>query len=170
KHKEALDLMTQDRMNMAPKQDVEPQTKMSQQDIEKSNDIYLKPARTIAGRDKFNEDFRKDYNFDKEYVQFTAENREIIGETIEMWTKPYSGIPCEFWRVPVNKPVWGPIYLAERIKGCSYHIFVMQQNTITGSDGLGQYHGSIIVDTTKNRLHALPVSSRRSVFMGSRTF
>ena len=35
--------MTMDRMNMAPKQEVEPQTKLSQKEIEKMNDIYLKP-------------------------------------------------------------------------------------------------------------------------------
>ena len=36
--------MTLDRMNMAPKQEVEQQTKIAQSDIEKSKDTYLKPA------------------------------------------------------------------------------------------------------------------------------
>jgi hypothetical protein len=169
-YKENLDQMTLDRMNLSPKIDVEPQTKMSQSDIDKSKEIYLKPARTIGSREKFNENYRKDYDFDKEYVQFTAENREIIGEVIEMWTKPYAGIPCEFWKVPVNKPVWGPRYLAEQIKRCNYHRFTMQQNTMTSADGMGTYHGNLVVDTTIQRLDALPVNSRRSVFMGSRTF
>lgn len=169
-YQENLDQMTLDRMNLSSKQDIEPQTKMSQEDIAKSKEIYLKPARTIAGREKFNEDYRKDYEFDKEYVQFTGENREIIGEHIEMWTKPYAGIPCEFWKVPVNKPVWGPRYLAEQIKRCNYHRFTMQQNTMTSADGMGTYHGNIVVDTTIQRLDALPVSTRRSIFMGSRTF
>lgn len=169
-YKEKLDQMTLDRANSAPKQDMEPQTKMSQSEIAKSTDIYLKPAKTIAGREKFNEDYRSDYNFAKEYVQFTAENKEIIGEMIELWTKPFAGVPCEFWKIPVNKPVWGPRYLAERIKGCSYHRFMMQQNTMTGTDGMGSYHGSMVVDNTIQRLDALPVSSRRSVFMGAANF
>jgi len=169
-YKEKIEEMTLDRMNAAPKKEVEPQTKMSQADIAKSKDIYLKPHKTIAGRDKFNEDFREQYNFDKQYVQFTAENKEIIGEAIELWTKPFSGIPAEFWRVPVGKPVWGPRYLAEQMKRCNYHRFVMQQNSITDSDGMGTYHGSITVDTTIQRIDALPVSSRRSVFMGATNF
>lgn len=161
--------MTLDRMNMAPKAEVEPQTKMSTKDIEKSKDMYLKPAKTIGCRDKFNERFRESYNFDKEYVQFIAENKEIIGETIELWTRPYGGMPAEFWQVPVNKPVWGPRYLAEQIKRCTYHRLVMQQAPV-GSDGMGQYYGSMAVDTTVERLSARPVSSRKSIFMGATGF
>src|SRR5271170_615313 len=87
--------MTLDTMKSAPKQDVEPQTKIAAVDIEKSKDIYLKPKRTIGSREKFNEKFRDDYNFQKEYVRFIAEHREIIGETIELWTKPFAGMPAE---------------------------------------------------------------------------
>src|SRR5271157_5840236 len=87
--------MTLDRMNKAPKEDVEPQTKIAQKDMEKSKDIYLKPKRSIGSREKFNEDYRKEYEFAKEYVHFIAEHREIIGEAIEMWTKPFPGLPAE---------------------------------------------------------------------------
>lgn len=167
---EQVENMTLDRMNMAPKQELEPQTKLSSQDLSKSKDVYLKPYRTVAAGDKFNEDYRSQYNFDKEYVQFIAENKEIIGETIELWTRPYGGMPAEMWKVPVNKPVWGPRYLAEQIKRCYYHRLVMQQNQTTGSDYAGQYYGSMAVDTTVQRLDALPVSTRRSVFMGSSSF
>lgn len=162
--------LTLDRMNAAPKQEVEPQTKMSSADIAKSKEIYLKPTKTIGCRDKFNEAFRKDYEFDKEYVQFIAENKEIIGETLEFWTRPYGGMPAEFWTVPVNKPVWAPRYVAERIKGCKYHRLVMQQNVSTGSDGMGQYYGAMAVDTTVQRLDAIPVTSRKSIFMGAKGF
>jgi hypothetical protein len=170
--------MTLDRMNEAPKAEQEPQTKIAQADLAKSKDIYLKPDKTIGPgvnpktgeREKFNEKFREEYNFSKEYVQFTAENKEIIGETIEMWTKPFPGTNCEFWKIPVNKPVWGPRYLAEQIKRCSYHRLTMQQNSIISADGMGQYYGQMVADQTINRLDAIPVSSRRSVFMGSTTF
>lgn len=166
---ESIKEMTMDRMNAAPKADIEPQTKMSQIDIEKSKDIYLKPAKMIGCRDKFNEDYRKSYNFDKEYVQFIAENKEIIGETIDIWTRPYAGMPAEYWNVPCNKPVWGPRYLAEQIKRKSYHRLVMQANT-SGADGMGQYYGTMAVDTTVPRLEARPVSSRKSIFMGAGSF
>lgn len=157
--------LTLDRMNMAPKKEIEPQTKLAQSEIEKSRDIYLKPKRTISSKEKFNEDFRKDYNFSKEYVQFIAEHKEIIGETIDLWTKPFAGIPAEEWAVPTNKPVWGPRYLAEQIKRCSYHKLSMQDRTL-GSDQMGQYYGTMVVDNIVQRLDAYPTSTRKSIFMG----
>lgn len=162
--------LTMDRMNAAPKEDVEPQTKISQQDRDRLKDVYLKPMKIIGCREKFNEKFRKDYEFDKEYVQFEAENKEIIGEAIELWTRPYPGMSAEFWKVPVNTPVWGPRYLAEQIKRASYHRLVMQQNVVVGGDHAGQYFGSMAADTTVQRLDARPVTTRRSVFMGKQSF
>lgn len=161
--------LTQDRMNMAPKADQESQTKIAQRDMDKMKDVYLKPKRTISSKEKFNEKFREEYNFSKEHVQFIAENKEIIGETIELWTKPFPGIPAEEWVVPTNKPLWGPRYLAERIKGCKYHRLTMQQQ-VTSADGMAQYYGTMAVDTELQRLDALPVSSKRSVFMGANSF
>ncbi len=161
--------LTLDRMNEAPKEECESQVKLSQKDIAKSKEIYLKPYKTIASREKFNEKFREQYNFAKEYVHFTAVNNEIIGEELDLWTKPYAGMPAEEWKVPVNTPIWGPRYLAERIKGCTYHRLKMQQNTV-GADGMGQYYGTMAVDTTVQRLDALPVSTKKSVFMGAGGF
>lgn len=170
KFEEEVKSLTQDRMNAAPKEESEPQTKMSQSEIAKSKEIYLKPERTFMCKAKFNEKFRDSYNFDKEYVQFIAENKEIIGEAIEIWTKPYAGVACEFWRVPVNKPVWGPRYLAEQIKSRIYHRLKMDQTMVSSADGLGQYFGSMVVDVATQRLDAVPVSSRKSVFMGASSF
>ncbi len=162
--------MTLDRMNDAPKKEVDSEVKISQKDLEKSKDVYLKPDRSIGSKEKFNEAYREDYNYSKEYVRFIPENKEIIGETIELWTKPFPGMPAEFWKVPTGKPVWGPRYLAERIVGCKYHRFIMQQNTISNADGMGQYYGSMAVDTTIQRLNAIPVNERKSIFMGSSNF
>lgn len=162
--------MTMDRLNETPRQEYEPQTQMSSKQIERSKDVYLTPERSIAGRDRFNEDYRKEYEFKKELVHFTAENREIIGECIEIWTRPFGGMPAEFWKVPVNKPVWGPRYLAEQIKRKFYHRLVMQENRIVGSDGAGQYYGSLAADTTVQRLDAHPVSDRKTIFMGANSF
>lgn len=163
--------MTLDRMNQAPKLETESQTKLSQKEIDKSKEIYLKPKRQLGpGRkEKFNEKFRDDYNFQKEYVNFIAENKELIGENIEMWTKPFPGMNAEEWAVPTNKPVWAPRYVAEQIKRKSYHRLTMTQNT-TNSDGMGQYYGTMAVDNTVQRLDARPVSSRKSLFMGADSF
>jgi hypothetical protein len=161
--------MTLDRMNAAPKKEEEQQTKLSSREMEKAPGIYLKPEKSIGTSQKFNEKFRDKYLFDKEYVQFIAENKEIIGETIEIWTRPYGGMPAEFWKVPCNKPVWGPRYLAEQIKRASYHRFVMQQSPVSG-DSVGQYYGAMAVDTVVQRLDAIPASTRKSIFMGAQGF
>ena len=166
---EQIKTLTMDRMNEAPQKEVEAQTKLSQTEIEKSKDIYLKPHRTISSREKFNEKFREDYNFSKEYVYFTAENREVIGEEIDLWTKPFPGMPAEEWKVPVNKPVWGPRYLAEQIKKAKYHRLVMQDFPTNQVGGM-QFYGAIGVDTIVQRLDAHPVSQRKSVFMGDAGF
>lgn len=168
--KKNIDEMTIDRMKHAPKKEVEEQTKMSQQDIEKSKEIYLKPKTTIGSQEKFNEKWREEYNFQKEYVHFIAENVEVIGESIDLWTKPFPGMPAEEWIVPVNTPVWGPRYLAEQINKAQYHVFVMKNDVNTGSDSRASYHGAMAVDSTRERLKSRPVSTRRSVFMGATTF
>lgn len=159
--------MTLDRMNSASKLEMEPQTQISQADRAKMKDIYLKPSRSISSKEKFNENYRKEYEYDKEYVYFEAEHKEIIGEKIEIWTKPYAGMPAEFWEVPTNKPVWGPRYLAEQIKRCNYHRFKMQENVATGTDGMGtQYYGAMAVDMIVPRLDARKATKNISVFMG----
>jgi len=161
--------LTLDRMNEAPKEELEPQTKLSSKEISKSNIPFLKPKKTVSCKEKFNEAHRADYEFAKERVNFVAENNELIGETIDIWTRPFPGIPAEEWEVPTNKPVNGPRYLAEQIKRCTYHRLVMQDRVVsTASEG--SYTGQMIADTIKQRLDAHPVSDKKSVFMGASSF
>jgi flagellar biosynthesis chaperone FliJ len=162
--------LTQDRMNEAPKQEIEEQTKIASRDIDKSKEIWLKPIKAHPSREKFNEKYRESINFDKQYVQFIAENYELIGESIDIWTKPYPGMPAEEWLVPTNKPVWGPRYLAEQIKRKNYHVLKMENSIVTGQNKAGTMYGQMAVDTTKQRLDARPVSTRKSIFMGERSF
>ena len=164
--------MTMDRMNLAPKEESEPQTKLSQKEIAATKNNYLKPHKTLGVpfKEKFNEAFRDDWNFSKEYVQFIAENKELIGETIEMWTKPFPGVPAEFWQIPTGTPVWGPRHLAEQLKKKIYHRLVMKEDVITERSGAGAMYGKMVADTTIQRLDAQPVSSRKSVFMGEDKF
>jgi hypothetical protein len=168
--------MTHDRMNAVPKADTEGH-QIAQKEIEKKNDIYLKPKRTLFAVDKntgkspsFNERFREEYNFQKEYVNFVFENKEITGETTTIWTRPFPGLPAEEWEVPTNKPIWGPRYLAEQIKRKFYHRLKMDESVTTSSDGRGQFYGAMAVDSTVQRLDAHPVSGRKSIFMGASGF
>jgi|SRR5215469_1348628 len=158
-----------DTLNQAPKLDLEPSNRLSQQEISESRDIYLKPYRSISSREKFNEDYRSEFNFKKEYVYFIAENHEVIGEDIDLWTKPFAGMPAEEWKVPTNKPIWAPRYVAERIKECKYHVMAMAEKT-TNADSNTQFYGQMVVQNTKQRLDALPATKQRSIFMGAGVF
>lgn len=150
--------------------EVEPQTKLSQKELEKTEKIWLKPTVTIQDRQKFNEKFRSKWEFAKEYVQFIAEHKELIGELIEIWTHPFGGVGAEFWKVPTNRPVWGPRYLAEQIRRRKYHKFTMDQKQTTAADGMGTYYGGMVVETVVQRLSAEPVVDKKSVFMGASGF
>lgn len=163
-----------------PKLETENQTKLSARDLDKSKEIYLKPSKSIGpGKgEKFNEAFREEYTFRKEYVNFIAEN-SILGETIEIWTKPFPGMNCDYWEVPVNKPVWGPRFLAEQIASRSYVVYEMNevsdqerympQNKIE-SNFAGGIYGKIVGKRIENRMKAFPVSQRKSIFMGETAF
>ena len=158
--------LTLDRMNAAPAKEEEKQTKLSSNQIKNSKDIYIKPDKTIADRQKFNESFRDEWKFQKEYVQFIAENKEIIGETLEFWTHPFGGVGAEFWKIPTNKPIWAPRYVAEQIARKKYHRLIMQDKPHS-SDGNGTYYGTMAVDSTIQRLDAYPVREKRSNFGNS---
>lgn len=168
--------LTLDRMNAAPLQETESNVKLSSREMARSNEIHLKPKRIVGPgvdpktgkREQFNEKFRKQYEFLKEEVCFVAEHKEIIGEGInDMWTKPFGGMNAESWDIPAGVPVWGPRYVAEQIKKSRYHRLRSEDRKVTGIDGMGTYTGSIVVDTTVQRLDAHPVDTRKSIFMSS---
>jgi len=157
--------LTLDRMNEAPKNDQEPQTKLSNKEMAKQNDVYLKPKRTVSSREKFNEKFRDLYNSQKEYIPFIAENKEVIGETITIWSKPFPGMSAEMWEVPVNKRIFGPKYLANQISKCTYHRLKMEDKP-TQTDGNMTYYGQMVVDETIQRLDANRADVVSSVSVG----
>lgn len=142
----------------APKIEVEPQTKMSNREANKADAPYIKPIRSMHSAEKFNEKYRKDWERAWEYVRCIAENREIIGESIELWTKKFAGDPAHFWRIPVNKPVYIPRLVAEQIASCSYHRLRMEDRP-TNVEGGMTYYGTMTVEQTVNRLDARPVGS-----------
>jgi hypothetical protein len=162
--------LTLDRMNAAPKLEQEQQTKISDREAQKVDGIWLKPTRTISSKEPFNEKYRSEFNFAKEYVRFIAEHKELIGEQIEKWTKEFAGQPAEYWEIPTNTVVWGPRYLAESIKKSRYHRLRMDENKVVGVNAAGTMTGQIVVDCLVQRLDAIPVSDRKSIFMGASGF
>lgn len=157
--------ITHDVAVRVPIKETENALQIAQKDIEKAGDTYLKPVKSINNQQKFNEKFRKDWEEAKIYVNFIAENKEVIGDVIEIWTRPFGGVPAEFWNVPSNKPVWGPRYLADQIKSRRYTRLVMN-NTPTQNTGQGQFYGQMVAESRIQRLDAHPVSSHKSFFMG----
>lgn len=155
------ELASQRQFNPTPTSEL----KMSQNEVNRSKDIYLKPKRRVASKEAFNEKFRQDYEFDRELVCFVATNNEVMGEAITAWTKPYPGLPAEEWEVPCGKPVWGPRYVAEQLKRKGYNRFTMETRAIN-SDGVGQYFGSMAVETFIQRLDAVNANTRKSIFHG----
>ncbi len=113
----------------------------------------LEPISRMKSKEPFNENFRKEYEYASEKVYFIAENTEIIGESIVMWTKPFAGLCAEQWSVPVNKPVRGPRYLFEQIKRKFYNRLTMEQKQ-TSNDGMGSYFGAIVATNKIHRLNA----------------
>lgn len=159
--------MTMDACASAPKVESEPQVLQSQREIAKEDGLYLKPDRSINSKESFNEKYRTEYNYKKEYVPFIAEHKEIIGETIELWTKPFAGLSAEFWKVPTNKKVWGPRHLAEQISSKSYTRITMNEQVTTGSDGHGVYFGQLTAANRIQRLDARPARGSKQAAMAS---
>lgn len=149
--------MTVDRMNLAPVEEKEVQTKISTREANKADASYLKPVRSINSKEPFNEKYREQHTKAWEYIKCIVENNEIIGEQIECWTKRFAGDPAHFWKVPVNKPVFIPKLLAEQLSQCRYHRLRMDQSQIASSDGAGTFMGSMVVDETKHRVDCRPV-------------
>lgn len=152
-------------------EEAEPQTKLSSREQSKllHNAIALKPSKTIGTPQKFNEKFREEYEFLKERVYFIAEHKELVGDMIEKWTRPFGGLPAEFWIIPSNKIVYGPRYLAEELKKCYYIRYKTEDRPVSESGGM-TFTGAMIAETRVQRLDAIPVNDRRSVFMGASNF
>lgn len=166
KYHEELKSLSQNDIKSAPVREEEMQTKLSQREIQKNNDLWLKPERTIPDRQTFNEKFRKDWEFAKEYVNFIAEHKEIVGEKIEIWTHPFGGVGASFWRVPVNKPIWGPRYLAEQIKSRTYVRYKTEDRVTQPGQDFTMY-GTMVAESQIQRLDAYPVKQAKTHFMNS---
>lgn len=155
-----------DRKRLAPTLETEDQTQITRSEIRKAPDVYLKPSMSVSSNEKFNPKFDVHWQYDKQYVRIIAENKESPGELIEMWTKPYPGLPAEFWKIPVNTPVHMPRHVAEQLKRKFYNNLSMEESTVQpnsiGMDGYGaQYYGKLVVTNSIQRLDARDVDNMK---------
>jgi hypothetical protein len=157
KFDEQVKSLTVDEMAKAPLREEEQQTRMSTREANKVNEVYMKCMRSASSKEKFNEEYRKEWEEKKKYIKCIVENLEIIGERLEFWTKPFAGIPAEFWQIPVNTPVLIPKYVAEQISRKSYSRLVMDEQKTTTADGMGTYYGALAVKERRRRLDCRPV-------------
>jgi hypothetical protein len=164
-----------DETKAAQKHEYEPQTKLAQSEMDKIDVKYIKPRRSYppapnpkTGKleEKFNEKFRSEYELKSKRVDFIAENLEVIGEAPAFWVKPFPGMSCEEWVVPVNIPINAPLYVKERLEACGYTIFKGSQS-LKSEDGIN-YNGYMEVQERKNRLDARDISKKRNIYMGNR--
>lgn len=160
-------LMALNNMPMGNAEATEQQTKISTREANTSDAPYLKPIRTIGPgvnpktgeKEGFNEKFRSQYEYAKQYIRVIAENNEIVGETIECWTKPFPGINLEFWRVPSNKPVMIPRYLASQLATRQYIRYSMEEPRMRGTEDGHQFYSGMIGRDVRKRLDCRPVGN-----------
>ena len=117
-------------------EEITPYTKMSRREMALADAPYLEPVREMSRPvvAKYGDQGKFHYNTAHDakreagwkYIKVTVDNYESIGQTIEMWTGEWGCEPGYLWHVPVNKPIWIPLFLAKQIKGCRYHEIVMK--------------------------------------------
>lgn len=144
--------LSQDEMNKAPIAETEHQTKLSKQEVKQYDAPEIKPSQTIPGIGKRKPEQDNLRRRAWELVKVVAENCEVIGEKIELWHKaPFSGEPCTFWQIPVNKPIYIPRFLADHLMTRNYHRLVMQETPVENNQ-YGQVIGQMIASETRRRL------------------
>ncbi len=136
-----------DELNKSPLVESEPQTKLSTREAEKADAPYIKPSRSISSKEIFDEKFRKQRDAAWKYVKCIVENNEIIGEKVQKWTKKFPGEPAYFWEIPVNTPIYLPLFLAEELSKCTYHRLVMQEQPQSIGDGATLTHTPVAKET-----------------------
>lgn len=94
-----------------------------------------------------------------EYVEVICTHNEIAGETMEFWLKPaISGEDCNFWQVPVNRPVKIPRHVAEHIKTRKYCRLMMLEEMTVERQGPYEFKGKLTYSHTVQRLDCTPAS------------
>ncbi len=119
-----------------PLEEKDPYTKLSRREMDLADAPYITPVREISrpnvaqygekGKFHYNSAHDKRREDGWKYIKVTVDNYEAIGQTIEMTSALWGCEPAYLWHVPVNRPIWIPLFLAKMIKGCRYHEIVMK--------------------------------------------
>jgi hypothetical protein len=145
-------------------EETENQTKLSKREIKREQLPKITYIKSIASQEKFNERFRDEWKYAWEYVSCIVENKEVPGEQVEFWMKDYPGEDATFWRVPVNKPILLPRFVAQHLSARAYAQLSMDPGeTREIGDGVQQY-GFPVYKSMKKRIDCIPVSSYTNPF------
>jgi hypothetical protein len=147
--------LTQDALNSAPLTETEEQTKLSKRELKNTGAKYIKPSRSINTKEQakpLDEKQKQAHARAWERIECIVENKEVIGETVEFWTREFPCDPADFWQVPTNVLVNIPRLVAKNLSRCKYHRLRMEENRGTGTDGMGQYYGALVADSTIARI------------------
>jgi len=118
-HKDMNEL-TVDRINeTAPAlKESEPQTKLSTRELAKNENIrYIEPIRKLQPFGHLPEKWKKERDYDWEYVKGIFENEVSRGEPIRFTFSKWPGDPDCVWEIPSNVPVYVPRMIAKHLSG-----------------------------------------------------
>lgn len=151
--------LTQDVMSKAPEKESDVEPFMPKRQILQAPVPRIVPtySRSPNGKKKPEQDALRRRAW--EYVQVICTNSEIASENLEFWHKPMiAGEECNFWQIPVNRPVFLPRHVAEHIKTRKYHRLVMQEEITVEHTGFGEMKGKLVASHTVQRLDCTPAA------------
>lgn len=151
---EQMSKLTQDDMAQAPVKAMEPQTQMSKKQILSADAPMITPTQSYPSKKKKNpaQDALRREGW--EYIRCVCENNEIKGEQLEFWLKPaWDGEDCNFWVIPVNRPVMIPRHVALHIRSRKYHRLMMDEKITIENTGFGEMKGQMVATHTMQRLN-----------------
>ena len=142
KIEQGISAMAKEDITKIPRQESESQTKLSKKEIDRFDAPVIKYVKAFAPAKKsvLPDKWKAQRDHDWELVKVICENKEIIGESIELWNHKWPGDLWTFWVIPTNTPVYIPRTVAKQIHECHYLRRVMKDKAETWFDegvGLG---------------------------------
>lgn len=145
--------LTQEEISKAPVKEVEPKTNLSRAQIQEIDAPKIVPtmSKRANGKKKPEQDALRRRAW--EYVKVICENNEILQEPLQFWHKPMiAGEDCNYWQIPVGRPVYIPRHLAEHIRSRKYHRLIMQEEMTVERNQFGEMKGKMVATETRQRL------------------
>jgi len=111
--------LTQDEIVRHASSPVEPEVQVEtlKQKALRTGALWIEPKRKMPCLGTLPEKWKKDREYDWEYVQGIYENQIIDGEPESFWFVKWPGDPDCLWEVPCNRPVYVPRMIAHHLSG-----------------------------------------------------